>query len=273
MLRMTVLILGVCLAAGVSQAQTGTLTGRQIMLLNEGSRRAKKSESGRVLLLMRDKEGRQRSLSLRAIIDDTDQRLRKMFVEFVAPEDIRGVRTLSIARADLEDERWIYLPAISTKRRITGGSQTASFMGSDFTFEDFSLMDGEVAGASRSYTIQGEQVMQGRKCWVIESFPVTEKLKRESAHNRRLIWVEQEHYIAVREEFYDKSGELAKVMTREDIRMTEGGPTQSLRPHKVVMTSTKTGHVSELIFQELVLDRDFDPQMLTPSFLEAGTWK
>lgn len=241
------------------------------MLRNEGSRRATKSETSTVAVILRDKYGAERRRTLHGVINDSDQLRRKTWVEFVDPPDIAGVQTLAIARdGGQDDERWIYLPAIAVKKRIGGAEQTTSFMGTDFSFEDFSIMDGALAGAGREYKVTGEETKYGHRCWVIESWAVSPQIAAATGYGKRLLWVEQEHFIAVSELMHDKeSGQPIKELVRDDIRPAPGED-GAMRPHRVTMKNLKTGHSTELDFLDFVLDREFDSGLFDPANLQAA---
>jgi hypothetical protein len=248
---------GISLALAPQPTDTRGMSGREIMLLNEKSRRARKSEIGTVKMTLRDAEGRERHRRVRFVIDDRDELNRKTHVEFIEPAEINGVQALSLARGGVEDQRFISLPLLGRAFRISEGGQTASFLGSDFTFEDFSVMDGRIAGADRSYRVLGELEHEGKRCWLLETEPTTEALRRSSGYGKRLLWVEQQYFVAVQEILFNRRGQPFKRLTRSDLHETQGVE-RAIRPHRVTMFAFETGHQTELLFEELELNRDFD---------------
>ncbi len=62
----------------------------------------------------------------------------RMLIRFTYPNDIKGTAFLVWEHPAGEDERFLYLPALGRVRRITGAETQDNFVGSDFTYEDFS---------------------------------------------------------------------------------------------------------------------------------------
>ena len=59
-------------------------------------------------------------------------------IRFIEPPDVRGIMYLTWSYEDVErdDDMWVFLPAESLVRRISGGGKKGSFMRSDFANED-----------------------------------------------------------------------------------------------------------------------------------------
>jgi len=94
---------------------------------------------GRLAMTMRliDRQGRarERSLtvtSLRGRGTDGD----KVLVRFTAPSDIKGTGFLVWEHDTVDDERFLFLPALGRVRRIAGSEKQESFVGSDLSYED-----------------------------------------------------------------------------------------------------------------------------------------
>jgi hypothetical protein len=82
-----------------------------------------------------DRQGRarERSLTVTAMRQTSGDRI---LVRFVSPNDIKGTGLLVWEHPDAEDERFLYLPALSRVRRIAGSEKQESFVGSDLSYED-----------------------------------------------------------------------------------------------------------------------------------------
>ena len=63
---------------------------------------------------------------------------------------------------------WVYLPAESLVRRISGSSKFASFMRSDLSNEDIQNLDDV---DEYDYLLQGEENVDGIDCYVLERTP------------------------------------------------------------------------------------------------------
>ncbi len=250
---------------------TRGLSAREIMLKNEGVLEAVAEERDfhREVRSSRQVRGRAQAHVARGYLRHRSSSSQDL-VEFTSSRRTCTACAPSRSRATADETTsgGFYLPAIGAKKRISGTARTASFMGTDFTFEDFSIMDGALAGAGRGYKVLRVESRNGLPCWVIESWSVSDELKVSSGYGKRVLWVEQEHFIAVDELFFDKQGAPIKELTRDDIRPAPG-EAGAMRPHRVTMKNLKTGHSTELDFLDLVLDRDFDPRIFDPAQLET----
>jgi len=58
-------------------------------------------------------------------------------IKFIEPPDVRGIMYLTWSYEDInrDDDMWVFLPAESLVRRISGGGKKSSFMRSDFANE------------------------------------------------------------------------------------------------------------------------------------------
>ena len=63
---------------------------------------------------------------------------KRGLIKFIEPPDVRGIMYLTWSYEDVErdDDMWVFLPAESLVRRISGGGKKGSFMRSDFANED-----------------------------------------------------------------------------------------------------------------------------------------
>jgi len=60
----------------------------------------------------------------------------KTLFRFVDPADIRNTKLLTHEHKDRDDDQWIYLPALKRTKRIAAKNKSASFVGSEFSYED-----------------------------------------------------------------------------------------------------------------------------------------
>ena len=60
----------------------------------------------------------------------------KSIIKFLKPAEIKGVAALTHENPGSSDDNWLYLPSNKRVRRISGANKTASFQGTEFTYED-----------------------------------------------------------------------------------------------------------------------------------------
>lgn len=83
------------------------------------------------------KQMRQFTILRRDITDNGDQ---QMMVFFSRPADVKDTvfRVEKHVELAVEDDRWLYLPALDLVKRISSGDKRTSFVGSHFFYEDVS---------------------------------------------------------------------------------------------------------------------------------------
>ncbi|NRA53863.1 MAG: outer membrane lipoprotein-sorting protein [Gammaproteobacteria bacterium] len=251
-------------------AQDNQLSAREIMVKNERARKAEISEVAQITMTLINDHGNKRVRKATFILDDTNPVLRKSYMKFSSPKNIKGTSFVQLEHQTRENDRWLYLPALRKTRRISGSSKTDSFVGTDFSFEDFEILDGEVAGEKRSYTILREEKRNGEECWVIEALPATEQESHNSGYSKRWIWVAKAHFQAVHTEFFDRDGTLFKTMDASDFRVVEGSRNNELRPHKLAMNTLRTNHSTIIEFYDFVLNKPLNPKLFTRENLSRG---
>ncbi len=70
--------------------------------------------------------------------DGADTGDQNFVVVFSRPSDVKGTVFLVHKKAEGDDDRWLYLPALDLEKRIAASDNRSSFVGSDFFYEDVS---------------------------------------------------------------------------------------------------------------------------------------
>ena len=167
--------------------------------------------------------------------DTGDQRY---LMAFDAPADVRGMSFLIWKYAKAEDDRWIYFPALKAVKRIAADDKKSSFVGSDFTYEDVSGRD--LDDESHSF-VRADQV-GSRKVYVVDSKP-----KGNTDYAMRSIWIDQEHWLPLKEEYFDAQGKPLRTFTADRVEQIGGQWTITVRS----MKNHQTGHRTEVVFKNV----------------------
>ncbi len=133
----------------------------------------------------------------------------KSLVRFLGPADIRGVAALIHEHPRATDDAWLYLPASRRVRRISGANRTASFQGTEFTYEDLSGID--VVKYDWTYVEDAEVSVDGgkEKVFVLAAVPTY----RDTGYSKLLVYVNQRHWRVERIVFFDKARRKLKTLT------------------------------------------------------------
>ena len=134
----------------------------------------------------------------------------RSLIVFTGPADVKGTSFLTWTHVKDSNDQWLFLPALKKTKRIGTSSQSDSFMGSDFSYEDMSKR----STSKDNYRIIGNETVDSADCYVLEALA---KDKTE-AFVKRIIWVRKDNFIIIKAEFYDDKGSLCKRYTAGDIQ-------------------------------------------------------
>lgn len=132
----------------------------------------------------------------------------KSIVRFLTPAEIKGVAALTHEHPDATDDNWLYLPATKRVRRISGANKTASFQGTEFTYEDLSnrivaKYDWRFVEETDVETAEGKMPV-----YKLEAKP----RYKDTGYSRLVIYLHREKWRQERIEFFDKADRLLKVL-------------------------------------------------------------
>ena len=85
---------------------------------------------------------------------------------------VRGIGFLQWIAPREPDRQWLYLPSLKRTRQISGGSRTDSFAGTDFSYEDLSIMADVLDWGpdSAAASLKGSETLDGQECDIVELF-------------------------------------------------------------------------------------------------------
>ena len=206
-----------------------------------------------LLMTLTNKKGKTRSSSLRSINKDDGA---KQIIWFLAPADDKGVSFLKIEHNDHDDEMRMWLPAFKKIRRISAKKRSDSFMGSDMSFEDLSSRQLD----EFKFSLIGQEVYEGKSCHLLESKP-KEHIRTE--YSRHITWVDSTLLIPLKEESYDKSGQLLK---EKYFSYTIIKEYQFLK--KIHVTNIQKNHSTTLNFDNIELDTGVTDDLFHERYLK-----
>ncbi|MDH3621781.1 MAG: outer membrane lipoprotein-sorting protein [Gammaproteobacteria bacterium] len=189
-------------------------------------------------MVLRNAAGQESTRSLRiATLEKPDETVGdKSLVVFDTPRDIEGTALLSHAKILDPDDQWLYLPALKRVKRISSSNKSGPFVGSEFAFEDFTAIELN----KFDYTWVGEVPCGDLTCDVLERTPRYEN----SGYTKQVSWVDQSEFQIRKVEFYDRRGDLLKVLDLSDYRKYGG----IWRAHKLSMSNVQTNKQTDLLY-------------------------
>ncbi len=184
----------------------------------------------------------------------------KTVVVFQKPASVAGTRFLTIDAPDKAVDQWIFLPSLGKVRRIAASEGSASFMGTDLSYNDLSSADRDVG--LDTYALLREESYGGKACWVIEAVP------RDSGYqySRMVAWIEKATHISLKMELYNKKSNLVKVMEMSEVKTFQGRLTPTITKMTTVQAKTST----TIYIDILKYDDPIPASVFTERFLLTG---
>ena len=128
-------------------------------------------------------------------------------------------------------------------KRISSSNKSGPFVGSEFAFEDFTALELN----KFDYRHIGTDLYGELQSDVLERTPRYEK----SGYTKQVVWIDQVDFQIRKVEFYDRRGDLLKVLELKDYRQYVNGV---WRAHLLVMSNVQTNKQTELVYDDYRFD-------------------
>lgn len=206
-----------------------------------------------VTMTITDNQGRARTREFvilrRDIADGGEQ---KFYVYFNKPSDVRKMAFLVHKHIDRDDDRWLYLPALSLVKRIAASDKRTSFVGSHFFYED-------VSGRPPQDDIH-ELTEETDTFFVIKNTP-KDAANVEFSHYT--VWIDKKNFMPMKAEYFDKHGTKYRLVEALAVSEIQGFPT--VTKSKVSDLANGGETVSE--FGNIHYDLGLDDSIFTERYL------
>ena len=241
------------LAAVPSFATTPEEKGFEIAARSDRSDRGFGDSDVDLTMVLRNAAGQESSRSLRfATLEIADESVGdKSLVLFSTPRDSQGTALLSHAKILDPDDQWLYLPALKRVKRISSTNKSGPFVGSEFAFEDFAAIELN----KFEYRYLRDEACGELQCDVVERIPRYEN----SGYTKQISWIDTTNYQIRKIEFYNRRGDLLKVLELDDYRKYGDG---YWRAHRLIMTNLQTNKSTDMVYGDYnfgtgLTDKDF----------------
>ena len=234
------------------------LTGRQLMLkVDERPDGENRKTISRMTLI--NKRGRERVRLMVTYSKDYGKDSKSLFY-FKKPADVKGTGflTFDYDEPGKDDDRWLFLPALKKVRRISGSSKNDYFMGSDFTYDD---MGGRSVDED-NHQIEGEEVINGKPCWIVVSTPKDKKY----LYSKVKRWIDKKSLVQIKGEYFDRQNDLIKTLTITDLRQHQGFWTI----YRMEMNNSQEKHKTVISIDEIQYNLGVKDSLFRVSTLEKG---
>ena len=181
---------------------------------------------------------------------------KNSFTEYLSPAREAGTKMLK-----LEDRLWIYSPSTDRTIQLSGHMLRQSVMGSDMSYED-AMEDRKLTEMYHS-TILSEEVLDERNTWKLELIAKVD----DATYHKRMIWVDQERFVPLKEELFAKSGQLLKKTTMSDIQQIDGRWYPKKMNYKDML---KTGDGTDFIVKDIQFNPEIPAYIFNKSSLKKS---
>ena len=178
--------------------------------------------------------------------------------EFIWPLDVKGVKLLthSHIKPNVNDDQWLYLPALGRIKRINSRNQTGSFQGSEFSYEDIAANEIE----KFTYQFIRDDIIASKNVWVTERYSVNKK----SGYSKQVTYVDKMSRLPLKIEYFDRKGDLLKIATFSEFKQYK----QIWFFDVIDMINVQTRKSSKLVWKKRIThlnlsDAEFSKDVLT----------
>ena len=187
--------------------QSGHSTGLEIMQAVD-SREDGDDLKQQMTQTLIDRNGNQRKRHMVAFRKDFGKD-SKLITFFTAPANIRdtALLTFDYDNPDVDDDQWLYLPALRKVRRISSSDRGDYFMGTDFTFED---MKQTPELPDYHWKLLGSALVDAHDCWKVEGTPASKDIMRELGYSKMIQYIRKDNHFAIQVDYWDQAGRELK---------------------------------------------------------------
>ncbi|MFH0758722.1 MAG: MMPL family transporter [Bacteroidota bacterium] len=199
-------------------------------------------------LTITDPKGNQRirenTMASMSMPDGTEKRI----IKFLSPAEVKGTGILIYDYPEKDDDMWIYLPAMRKTRRIVSQEKSKSFMGSEFSNSNMTAPGLE----DFTYRIIGEESLEGKSCYMIESIPVSTDLEDQYGYSKSVSWVDKNSYLVHQTHYYDFDGELFKTISNREFKLLDDEKGAYMVTHMLALNHSNK-RSSEMVMKQIAV--------------------
>jgi outer membrane lipoprotein-sorting protein len=217
---------------------------RDLLVQSEARHRTKSQEyEGDLVVTSKDGKERKKSWKSYRLGYAGDS---KMLIRFTVPPEVKGVGYLSLPRGGKNPDQWLYLPSMKRERRIAAQDRSASFVGTDFNYEDMEELDHE----KYDVKLLADETVAGQECRVVEARPRSEAGK--SLYEKKLLFLRKDIFFLVRMDLFLPGGrEPGKRLLLEDVALVDGHHVA----RRMTMKDLTKGSTTVIRLEKLAFDR------------------
>jgi len=224
------------------------------------------SVSRKLTMELKDKRGKIRIRETTAMRKYFDQE-KRLAIFYLTPTSVKGTAflTFDYPDASIDDDQWLYMPALRKTRRISAANRGDYFLGTDLTYEDIKL-ETRISREDYNYKTVGTEVIDGNKTYVLEGTPKNDKIAKELGYSKVKYWVDAAVWMLRKANSWDTAGNHLKTVVISDFKKVQGIWTY----HQIEVNNHKTKHQTIFRFSDIDYETPLDDAVFTKETLVNG---
>ncbi len=192
---------------------------------------------------------------------------KRTVIFYTAPTNVRGTGflTYDYAASDVDDDQWLYLPALRKVRRISASDRGDYFLGTDFTYEDIKK-ESKVAAEDYQFITIGSEDVEGNLTYVVEGIPISDEIAEELGYSRVLWRIDPEIAMSRKTEMWDTNGNALKTIHNVVIEEVQGIWTSL----EIFVENHKTEHSTKFTFSNVDYEATVQDSLFEQRTLRRG---
>lgn len=252
------IVFSMLLSSFINVAMAEPKTALQVMLSVESQNKGYISEQSQLKLVLLDSSSLRIERDLKVTNFEKSKDLEYFLLEFINPKDVRGTKVLTWSHRNKVDDQWIYLPSLKKPKRIIGSNRSSSFMGSEFTYEDFT---GTFADKYEYGTLVEDKTTNDL-IWVFERTP-----KEKMSYAKQKVYISKKYMGPIKIEYFNANGKKYKQASFENFKSFDVKGRQMFRSLSVTMENLINQRKSILIWSDRNLGVKINPAVFRSNTL------
>jgi len=192
-------------------ASLWALTAQEIM--DEAAKQGLGENFRAVLSIQTEKGHKSVSKQSLWLMGQMENKVVTFFLDFVEPEESKGLRFLLIVPIGKESKSFMYMPATQRTLPLAGDDPTVDLGGTGLTMEDVQVF---VPRGGEKMELSGEEKIGERECYVV-------KVTLPEGQGERTMWVTKKGFLVVKSEMKDSKGKLKRSLKVTEFFKTAKG--------------------------------------------------
>lgn len=245
--------------SGAQELPEGRWIAEQVNAVDEGLLR-----SSHIQMTLIDRRGKERIRETKVYRKYFGEEKRTVLF-YLSPRNVKntGFLTYDYPDENIDDDQWLYLPALRKARRISASDRGDYFLGTDLTYEDMKR-EGKLSLSDYQFKTLREEVIEGTSMIMVEAIPASQEISQELGYGKVALWVDKHNWVIMKAKYWDVNLNELKSLEVGDVRLVDGIWTR----HILRVVNHKTGHqtnwqVSEVDYKQGINDKLFTKNALT----------